>query len=81
MSEMLTWLYMMNGYFQLMMDLILSQRVNSDLMPNASSTLYLLMCNYQVILSSYVIAVEFFPIKSFPGNIVLIKRLVWVWVH
>ena len=31
-----------------MIDLILSQRVNSDLMPNASSTLYLLMCIYQV---------------------------------
>ena len=33
-------------FLKLMLDLILSQKINSDLMPNASSTLYVLICCY-----------------------------------
>ena len=33
---------------QLTMDLILSQNINSELMPNACSMLYVLICCYQV---------------------------------
>ena len=33
-------------FLKLMMDLILSQKINSDLLANASSTLYVLICCY-----------------------------------
>lgn len=34
-------------FLKLLLDLVLSQKVNSDLMPNTSSTLYVLICCYQ----------------------------------
>ena len=44
--EMISIFEGLRPFLKLMMDLILSQKINSDLLANASSTLYVLICCY-----------------------------------
>ena len=37
----------MRSFLKLFLDLILSHQINSDLIPNSSATLYVLICLYQ----------------------------------